>query len=209
MNPVISAFTVDQAAKLTGLSEDQIRRWDTEELISPSLGWENRRRPLSRIYTFEDLLALRTLARLKEYRVSTQQLKKLRRFLDTLAGQPWTGRQFFVNRKTREVYFTHEDAMVAAKPMGQTAMIEIVELGPIVEDVQSRLKRLSDRIDERGQIVTDRYIHGGAPIFAGTRIPVSSVVEILNEGATDEEILLEFPRLSAEDIQVARAHQAA
>src|SRR6187431_1645441 len=62
----IDAFTMDQAAKLSGLSEDQLRSWDTAGLFRPSLGWEDRRRHYSRIYTFEDLVALRTLARLRE-----------------------------------------------------------------------------------------------------------------------------------------------
>jgi uncharacterized protein (DUF433 family) len=205
----IDAFTMDQAAKLSGLSEDQLRSWDTAGLFRPSFGWEDRRRHYSRIYSFEDIVALRTLARLRAEGVSTQKLKRIGVYLKSLTDRPWVGRSFFVVPRTGKVYFTHEEAVVAADPMGQQAMGEIIELGPVEQDVRERLAQMRSRLEQRGRIVTDRYIHGGVPIFAGTRIPVSSVLEFLDEGRSTDEIIAQFPRLTCEDIEAARSFIAA
>jgi uncharacterized protein (DUF433 family) len=209
MSGTIDAFTMDQAAKLSGLSEDQLRSWDTAGLFRPSLGWEDRRRHYSRIYTFEDLVALRTLARLREEGVSTRKLKQIGAYLKSLTEQPWVARSFFVVPETGKVFFTYEDALLAAEPMGQQAMSEIVALGPVEQDVRDRLAQMRARVEQRGRIVTDRYIHGGAPIFAGTRIPVSTVIEFLGEGHSADEIIAQFPRLTCADIEAARALVAA
>ena len=91
--------------------------------------------------------------------------------------------------ETGKVFFTYADALLAAEPMGQQAMSEIVALGPVEQDVRDRLAQMRARVEQHGRIVTDRYIHGGAPIFAGTRIPVSTVIEFLGEGHSADEIV--------------------
>lgn len=209
MSATIDAFTVDQAARLSGLSEDQLRSWDTSGLFRPTLGWEDRRRHYSRIYTYDDLVALRTLARLRESGVSTRRLARIGAHLKSLTDRPWSGRSFFVVPSTGRVFFTYEDALIAAEPMGQQAMGNIIDLGRVEQDVQDRLAQMGSRVDLRGRIVTDRYIHGGTPIFAGTRIPMSSVVEFLDEGHSADEIIAQFPRLTCDDIEAARSFIAA
>jgi uncharacterized protein (DUF433 family) len=44
---------------------------------------------------------------------------------------------------------------------------------------------------------------GGLPCIRGLRIPVASVVGMVAEGMTTEEILDDFPDLEAEDIREA------
>jgi len=52
-------------------------------------------------------------------------------------------------------------------------------------------------------------IMGGVPCIRGTRIPVATVVGMVAELMTTEEVLAEFPQLSREDIQDARRYAAA
>ncbi len=52
------------------------------------------------------------------------------------------------------------------------------------------------------RIVVDPNIHFGKPCVAGTRIPVQSVLELLDEGLTFEEITKNYyPDLTVEDIR--------
>jgi uncharacterized protein (DUF433 family) len=44
---------------------------------------------------------------------------------------------------------------------------------------------------------------GGAPCIRGLRIPVATVVEMVAEGMTTEEILQAYPDLEAGDISAA------
>ncbi len=49
----------------------------------------------------------------------------------------------------------------------------------------------------------------GKPVIRGTRIPVELVVRKLSEGATEEDLLEAYPRLTREDIKAALAYAAA
>jgi uncharacterized protein (DUF433 family) len=52
------------------------------------------------------------------------------------------------------------------------------------------------------RIAVNPNIHFGKPCIAGTRIPVQSVLELLNEGLSFEEIIQDYyPDLTVMDIQ--------
>jgi uncharacterized protein (DUF433 family) len=59
------------------------------------------------------------------------------------------------------------------------------------------------------RIVRDPQISGGQAVFKGTRVTLRTVLASLAEGDTAEEILADFPTLTAEDIRAAIAFAAA
>jgi uncharacterized protein (DUF433 family) len=59
------------------------------------------------------------------------------------------------------------------------------------------------------RIAVDHRIMGGVPCIRGTRIPVATVIGVIAEGMTTEEILADFPQLTVEDIQDALCYAAA
>jgi uncharacterized protein (DUF433 family) len=59
------------------------------------------------------------------------------------------------------------------------------------------------------RISIDHRIMGGVPCIRGTRIPVATVVGMVAEGMTTEEILVDFPQLTLEDIYEALRYAAA
>lgn len=57
-------------------------------------------------------------------------------------------------------------------------------------------------------IVTDRIelnpkVMMGKPVIRGTRIPVELILRKLSEGATEDDLLDAYPRLTRADIQAA------
>lgn len=60
-----------------------------------------------------------------------------------------------------------------------------------------------DRIDR------NPHICGGAPVIKGTRVTLRTVLASLVEGATVEEILVDFPTLTEEDVRAVIAFAAA
>jgi uncharacterized protein (DUF433 family) len=58
------------------------------------------------------------------------------------------------------------------------------------------------------RIVVDPGVLVGKPVIKGTRVAVEFLVELLAEGWTHEQILKNYPQLTAEDIQAA-LHYAA
>ena len=64
------------------------------------------------------------------------------------------------------------------------------------------------RVDWRERIKADPEIMHGAVCIAGTRVPVSVVLDSLAAGATIEEILDQYPSLQRDDVDAALAYAA-
>lgn len=59
------------------------------------------------------------------------------------------------------------------------------------------------------RISVDHRIMGGVPCIRGTRIPVTTVVGLLAEGMTVEDVVEDYPQLSPSDITEALRYAAA
>ena len=57
--------------------------------------------------------------------------------------------------------------------------------------------KLSEKIE------MDPKVCGGKPVIKGTRIPVSVILEQMEEGESWESILVSYPELTKEDLQAA------
>lgn len=62
--------------------------------------------------------------------------------------------------------------------------------------------------DLNERITSDPAVRRGKPVFRGTRITVTDVPEYLAGGMTPEEVLADFPDLTADDIRAALAFAA-
>lgn len=58
------------------------------------------------------------------------------------------------------------------------------------------------------RITTDPEVMGGLPCIRGLRIPVATVVAMVADGMTADEILAEHPDLTREDIHEALLYAA-
>jgi uncharacterized protein (DUF433 family) len=52
-------------------------------------------------------------------------------------------------------------------------------------------------------IIIDHRIMGGVPCIAGTRIPVATVIGLLGQGASIEDVLADYPTLTRDDVLAA------
>jgi uncharacterized protein (DUF433 family) len=58
------------------------------------------------------------------------------------------------------------------------------------------------------RIAVDSAICGGRPIVLGTRVRVSDILEMLADGASEAEIVADYPYIAAEDIRACLAYAA-
>jgi uncharacterized protein (DUF433 family) len=211
-------FTAEQVGELTGLSPSQLRRWDRDGFFAPEYADEERRRPYSRVYSFRDLVGLRTLARLRnEYKIPRQELKRLGEWLSQRHEAPWSSLRFYVGGK--KVYFddperkgrvlARETRRVwrKAKHTSEQAAFPI-EMKDIAEEMANKAQKLRERSDsEIGKITRHRYIVHNAPVIAGTRVPTSAIWNFHRAGYDAQAIIREYPRLTPEDIRAAIAFE--
>lgn len=203
---VVHVFTEEHVARLTGLSRGQLRAWGRSGFFSPHYAHENRRIAYSRVYSFRDVVGLRTIAVLmKEHGVSLRELRRVAQELVRRGYDDWVGLKLWVVK--RQVHFQRPGSSdVEGVWDGQFAMLPIVD---IITDVEERVQQLWRRPDsQHGQIDKHKYVVRNAPIVAGTRIPTAAIRRFHEAGFTVEQILREYPSLTAEDVRAALAYEA-
>ncbi|RYD25869.1 MAG: DUF433 domain-containing protein [Lysobacteraceae bacterium] len=202
MNDVIAAFSAEQAGRLAGLSIAQLRDWDNHDFFRPSLALPNRREPYSRIYSFEDLVGLRTLALLRtDYGVSKQHLARAAYRLRQHHGKPWSALTLYVFN--REVHFKNpQTGTVEGAVSGQRALP--IKLASVAEDLRAKAESMRQRDPStEGKVSQKRYTMRGTPVVAGTRIPISSIKAFADAGFSSAQIVEQYPSLSRRDVEAA------
>ena len=58
------------------------------------------------------------------------------------------------------------------------------------------------------RIAVDPKVMAGKAVIRGTRIPVDMIVRMVAQGIPEQDLLREYPRLTAEDIRAALTYAA-
>lgn len=208
---VILAFTTEHAARVTGITEERIRYWDGTRVISPSIHSGQPHTPFNRLYSFRDLVGIRTISQLRDtFNVPLQRLRRLGHRLAEEHDAPWSSLKFLV--AGNHLYFRdpHSKLMLSAIEPGQIALVELLDLEEIAQHMESQVNVLNQRNEaDFGQVVQHRYVRRNQPVLAGTRIPTSTIWEFHLAGYGTDEILEEYPRLTALDVEGAIRYEQA
>lgn len=200
---MVQAFSLEQTARLTGISSGQLLNWDRTGFFTPSLASHNRREVFSRVYSFNDLSSLKVIATLRnETKVSLQHLREVGRKLSRLGENSWTRITLFVLNK--KVVFHNPDTDTKEEIVSGQAILDIP-----LQVVRSNMQRAvdADRVrseKQLGQTEQRKFLSHSQIVIAGTRIPVKSVVAFIDAGYSNAMIIEEYPSLTVEDIEAVR-----
>lgn len=200
---VLAAFSIDHAARITGLSKSRLAQWDRLGFFSPEyIEDEDRRNPHARVYSFIDLVGLRTLQILADdYRVPLKELKKAAGELKKRTDRPWSEIPLGV-LKYKVVFDLIENPRNVTD--GQYALKHI-QLSPIAREVEKRANDLRHRDSSQiGKAEKRKFIQHNTEVISGTRIPLSAIDSFIEEGYEDRQILEEYPSLAVQDIEFVR-----
>jgi DNA-binding transcriptional MerR regulator len=201
------AFPDVRAAGLAGVSVRRLRYWDESGLVVPSIRRQLGPRETIRLYTYHDLLALLVVATLRTER--EMSLQHIRRVTGHLRSRGYETPLHELKFATlgREIYFQHPDGSWEGdlKP-DQIVLVKTIRLEPLRLRIDTAARRPATDI---GRIIKRRGVHASAPVFAGTRIRVSTVQDYLRNGYGTQAILQAFPDLQAADIDAADQFLAA
>jgi uncharacterized protein (DUF433 family) len=98
---------------------------------------------------------------------------------------------------------------IAAQPEAKTVKADellIVDVGEARKQVQRGVRDLEAA---EAVVARDRATLGGEPVFKGTRIPVYGIAAMLEAGATAEDLLSGYPKLTDRMLDLARIWVAA
>jgi len=203
---VISAFSAEHVARITGLTPRQLAYWDSVGLFKPSLSRVSKGEKSLRVYSFHDVVGLRVISVLrKEHNISTQKLRKIGHELSTYTETPWSSLKLMVCKG--EVSFIDP-----ATGRGRGVFSGQYILVPIIDQIQHVRRAAIDlsrrSVEQIGLVERHRNIVHNAHVFAGTRVTVRAVERFLAAGYSPAAILNEYPSLQKEDIEAIQREKS-
>jgi uncharacterized protein (DUF433 family) len=194
---------MERAAELAEVSKRRLRYWHETRLLQPMIHRRLSQRSYVRLYNFADLTALLVTAELLGRGFSLQHVRRVVEHLRSFGiDSPLTELRFATTRK--EIYFQYRDGTWSgsARP-GQLVFHTIIPLEPIYSKIRDAVRRPPQAY---GRIVRRRGVHGGKPVFDGTRITVQAVLNYLQHGSPPDRILEAYPDLAPADIKAAKKY---
>jgi DNA-binding transcriptional MerR regulator len=203
---VVAAFSEENVERITGLSKGRLRYWARTGFFKPSFTEEDTRFPLSRFYSFKDVVALRTLEMLRiQNKVTLQHLRLVAEELSYLKDDLWTATALFV--ENGKVSFVNPKSGTPQEIVSGQYLLGI-PLKKVIEDTKADIINFTARANaDVGRVSRSRGINRNAWVVSGTRIPVAAIRRLHEDGYGPKEIIGEYPDLTEEDIVAALKHK--
>lgn len=147
------AFNSQFVSSLTGASISQLNNWDKNNLVKPSVVRSEGKGSI-RLYSFEDIIEVKTIIYLRQTRVSMQKIKTAIEYLkkELKYDKPLKEAKLVSNGKT--ILVSSEDIntirkhWIAASDYGQIVFDFIVPLDSLVEEVHNKIIKYEKRLDK-------------------------------------------------------------
>ena len=202
---VIGAFSEEQAETLSGVSVNQLRRWQNDGFFKASYGTEQKGVPFGRIYSFRDIVALRVLHVLRnQEKIPLSHLRQVSEKLSHLGDDRWTATTLYVFGKKVVVSDSAKKNRRREVVSGQHVLD--IPLKVVIANTRRAVAELNRRESNIGEIVHARFVAQNEPVVSGTRILVASIRDFASAGFSNDQIKREYPDLTDADIVAALAY---
>jgi uncharacterized protein (DUF433 family)/DNA-binding transcriptional MerR regulator len=200
-NPVIAAFTTDQASRLTGVTPRQLRNWADDGFFVPSIDLTDTIRDGTKLYSFRDIVCLRVLNSLRnEAKISLQHLRGVKENLSHMGEDVWAKTTLYI--LGRRVVF--ENPKTGGKEDGENGQgVLQIPLQVIIGNVSDAVRAMRQRDESSQGRIDSRKFGAKKPVIAGTRVSVRTIQEFHEAGFSIEHIIEQYPSLTSEDIIAA------
>jgi uncharacterized protein (DUF433 family) len=197
------AYTVPETCRILrpSMTSRKVHYWLNTELLGDPL--RRGRQGVPTLLTFEQVLKVRTLQRLRdELKFSLQGVRRdLGRLLEAITSEEWHELAFewhalaFFRSGGGELSATLPDGESLAIRTGQGVMESVVvNVEELVRDVREQWDARRLRITGFEHIVSDAQVLGGSPVIAGTRIETAFVANLAQD-VPASEIQALFPHV--------------
>lgn len=187
---------LETAARIGKVSEGQARSWARNGIIEPSVVYNRDAYRHTFIYSPDDVVALRAVGELRRrFGIPLKSTSDVVRRIQARDETPWGDLAFEITG--RQVRFIESSARPSA---GHDTVI--FEIEPVATEVTREIAKLSLRNPENvGRIEQRHDVMGGQPVVKGTRVPVSTIVNLTAAGWDVARIIDSYPMLVPEDIR--------
>lgn len=195
-------YAPDVAATLSGASLRQLAYWRSGRGGAPLLRPRSYRRGGRVSYSFDDVVALRTIVFLRAKGVSLQKIRKAVDELRELGEieHPSRYRLIAVGRDIVWRRSTSEALALTGASRGQHVIAELVDILASFQGPHGKVVALDRPV---AGISVDRSILAGFPVVEGTRVPYRQVASLVVDGIEPREIRAFYPSVSAAGAKAA------
>jgi DNA-binding transcriptional MerR regulator len=139
----MEGFTAVQAARLTGVPYARLDYWARTGFLRPTIA-QSRGRGHARLYSFRDLVALKTAMELRKLGVSLQALRRVVRYLRKLKGleHPLAQARLVVVGNDVALVEDEQQLVSMLKAPGQAVWRLILDLPALVAELRREVDRL-------------------------------------------------------------------
>jgi uncharacterized protein (DUF433 family) len=179
------------AAALSGATLGQLDYWRRTKVLVPEISAD---RPI--LYSFRDLVALRTFAYLRGER-SLQAIRRALRTLHTMGATDHLSAYRLVGQGKRSIALVSDDGAVElVEQPGQT--MTVVKLGDVLKSFPLDDVEVPNLLAPRERLSVNPLVRGGRPVVSGTRVPFESVADLVRDGVAPDRIGDYYPSVSAD-----------
>jgi uncharacterized protein (DUF433 family)/DNA-binding transcriptional MerR regulator len=183
------------AAALSGATRRQLSHWRRDNGSGALLVPEISAEPPQLLYSFRDLLALRSCVFLRQS-ASLQKIRKAISNLRDLGEREHLSQYTLVSDGDTIVLMEGEDATDLVRQPGQRVL---AVLSDVFEPFAVREGVVVPQLFRpRQRLEVDPAMRGGVPVLSGTRVPYDVVAGLVRDGVSPEDIKEYYPAVSAE-----------
>ena len=202
----LGLYVHSRAAKMTQTTARRLSYWVSTKLVDPHI---YRRNGGPSVYSYNDLLAMRAVVRLREANLPLQQIRKAIDYLYNNLGSnaEWWNLKMVVYGKRDLITIIPKDQspsgldeMVVATRGGQKPF-ELV-FADLVNDLLGGGK-LQPHPDVKEHISIDSNVQGGAPVIKNSRIQTQTIYMWYKRGIAIEHIEEMYDGLGKDAIKAA------
>jgi uncharacterized protein (DUF433 family) len=147
------------------------------------------------LYSFRDLIALRTFAFLRGER-SLQSIRRALRTLKNIGGTDHLSSYKLVAQGKRSIALVRDEGAVdLVERPGQSLFV--VKLGDVLRSFPLGDVEVPNLLQPRRRISVDPEVRGGHPVVKGTRVPFELVAGLVRDGVEPREVADFYPSVSA------------
>ena len=147
-----------QVCKIVGITYRQLDYWARTDLIRPSLA-DARGSGTQRVYSYRDLVELKVIKSLLDAGVALQSARRAIEYLRHNLGEDIATASLVLNG-TGSVLAHSDGELIDVVRQGQ-GVLNIVSLGPVVEELNGRIHELAPEVATSTPSAAARAIEGG------------------------------------------------
>lgn len=195
------AYRARMAAALSGASLRQLAYWrrPPKPLLVPEISTD----PI--LYSFRDLVALRTFTYLRE-KVPLQKIRTALNNLRDLGELDHLSKYRLVAHGKKSVVLVAPDGDHAVDLVQQPGQhVTVVKIGDVLESFPIRDHDVPDLRNPRPRISVHPGVRRGHPVVTGTRISYDLIAGLMRDGVPADKISAYYPGVTADAAKDALA----